>query len=123
MNGSLYWLTDSLPGLVWFAGVYACLGLPAAWLSLARVQWRDRALAGALAMAFAPALLTAWMFILGSLAAATSTPLLRPVPLLVGVGMIAVILWAGVWRKWRNNRDELHPYKSLIKIGCAGFLF
>lgn len=104
MNGSLYWITESLPGLLWFAVIYAALGVPAALVALPQRNWSDRAAVGALAMAFAPALLTAWLFILGSLGAALNTALMRPAPLLAGCAVIATVLWGGV--SWKRAKGQ-----------------
>ena len=61
------WLIETLrayPALLWmFLGV----GRPWALVALPRRDWRDRALVACLALAFGPALLTAWMFVLGTL--------------------------------------------------------
>src|SRR5215207_7405421 len=108
MNGSLYWISDSLPGLIWFALVYGVLGIPAALVALPRMQWRDRAAVGALAIAFAPALLTAWLFILGSLGAALNLPLMTPVPMLIGCSVMAVGLWGMVWQKYHIEHSSIN---------------
>src|SRR5687767_9912082 len=126
MNGSLYWITESLPGLIWFALVYGLMGIPAACAALPRRQWSDHAAVGVLAIAFAPALLTAWLFILGTLGAVLKTPFLTPVPMLIGCGVIAAGLWARVWWKRNSNfadGDERAshdlPYQSSDKLLCS----
>jgi len=115
MNGSLYWITESLPGLLWFALVYGLLGLPAALFVLPRRQWSDRAAVGALAIAFAPALLTLWLFVLGTLGAALNTPLMTPAPMLIGCGVMALALWGGVWRKWPTPLEARAHYIAPLR--------
>lgn len=91
-----YWITSTLaatPALLWmFVGV----GLPWALVALPRRDWRDRIMVACLALAFGPALLTAWMFVLGSVQSAN---LLRLDTVLIGTAVIAVIGWALVWRR------------------------
>ena len=91
-----YWITSTLaatPALLWmFLGV----GLPWALVTLPRRDWRDRVMVACLALAFGSALVTAWMFVLGS---AQSANLLRLDTVLAGTAVIAVIGWTIVWRK------------------------
>ncbi len=91
-----YWITSTLaatPALLWmFVGV----GLPWALVALPRYDWRDRVMVACLALAFGPALLTAWMFVLGSVQSAN---LIRLECVLVGTAVIAVIGWVLVWRR------------------------
>lgn len=91
-----YWLTGMLaatPALLWmFLGV----GLPWALVALPRREWRAWPAALCLAFAFGPALITAWMFVLGSVPGAA---LLRLEPVLAGSAIIALIGWALVWRR------------------------
>ncbi|MBZ0277500.1 MAG: glycosyltransferase family 39 protein, partial [Anaerolineae bacterium] len=71
------------------------LGIPWALAVLPRSDWRNRILVIALDFALGPALMTAWMFILGSL----ETPLLRFDLILAGTVILAGIGAALVWRK------------------------
>jgi hypothetical protein len=96
-----YWLNSTLaalPALLW---VYIGLGLPWALALLPRKDWRDRALVVCLALAVGPALLTAWMFVLGTVGGAHDA-LLRLDLILAGT----VVLAAGgallAWRKVQN---------------------
>ncbi|MBL8160772.1 MAG: glycosyltransferase family 39 protein [Anaerolineae bacterium] len=90
-----YWLTGMLaatPALLWmFLGV----GLPWALVALPRREWRDWPVTACLALAFGPALVTAWMFVLGSVPGAA---LLRLDTVLTGTAVIALVGWALVWR-------------------------
>ncbi|MBI5670070.1 MAG: glycosyltransferase family 39 protein [Chloroflexi bacterium] len=105
-----YWIQDTLlatPALAWmFLGV----GLPWALVALPRHDWRDKPMMALMALAFGPALVTAWMFVLGS----WQTPLLRLEWVLAGTALIAAVGWALVWRKRRlipGGRGELPvPY-------------
>ncbi|MFN8376374.1 MAG: hypothetical protein U0694_26320 [Anaerolineae bacterium] len=98
-----YWINSTLaatPALLWmFVGV----GLPWSLLLLPRADWRDRPLVAALALVAGPALLTAWMFFLGSF---TQSTLLRPLYILAGSGLIALVGWALLWRKRQTSASE-----------------
>lgn len=117
------WLISTLgalPSLLWMV---AGLGLPYALLALPRRDWRQTPLVAALALAFGPALLTAWMFVPGTLGmddnpnpGATNNPmqtivpdhvggeaLLTPAVILAGTAVIALVGWLLVWRKWRTT--------------------
>ncbi|MBI1282099.1 MAG: hypothetical protein GC179_28490 [Anaerolineaceae bacterium] len=106
-----YWMPSTLaatPALLWmFLGV----GLPWALVTLPRRDWRDRVMIACLTLAFGPALLTAWMFVLGSVQSAN---LLTLNYVLAGTAVIAVVGWVLVWRKRqveqpsRQERQENH---------------
>src|SRR5215471_1489164 len=91
-----YWITSTLaatPALIWmFVGV----GLPWALVALPRYDWRDRMMVACLSLAFGPALLTAWMFVIGSVQSAN---LLKIEWVLLGTAVIALVGWLIVWRK------------------------
>lgn len=96
-----YWITDSLAGMPAYLWIYAGLGGLWALALLPRADWRRRVSVLALACAVGPALLTAWMFALGTLGASTQTPLLTPPNVLGGTVVLALIGAALVWRKAR----------------------
>lgn len=100
-----YWMQSTLaatPALLWmFAGV----GLPWALVALPRRDWRDRVMVACLALAFGPALVTAWMFVLGSVQGAS---LLRLDWVLGGTVVIAAVGWVWVWR--RRVEPQRHRY-------------
>ncbi|HRF98147.1 MAG TPA: hypothetical protein PLZ51_23230, partial [Aggregatilineales bacterium] len=60
------WLTSTLNTLPILLLVYIGMGTPLALLALPRADWRDRPLVGMCAIGFSAALLTAYMFILGT---------------------------------------------------------
>jgi len=103
-----YWLEATLTATPAFAGVFFGLGLPWALVALPRRQWRDWPAALCLAFAFGPALLTAWMFVLGTLGAAFDTALLRADLVLFGTAGLAVEGWALVWLRRRPPDDLPH---------------
>lgn len=98
----------------------AGLGLPWALVILPRRDWADRVMVACVTLAFGPALLTAWMFVLGTLgqnhdphAGDTLNPmqttlawhtggqnLMRPDLILAGVLVIGAMGWGLVWRKY-----------------------
>jgi hypothetical protein len=113
------WLQASLlalPAILW---MIVGLGWPYALVALPRRDWRDGPLVACLSLAFGPALLTAWMLILGTLGqnsgAGPGDPLnpmqsnahtltggstlLQPGLILAGTVVIALIGYALVWRK------------------------
>ncbi len=91
-----YWITSTLaatPALIWmFGGV----GLPWVLVALPSRDWRDRVMVICLALAFGPALITAWMFVLGSVQSAN---LLRLEWVLIGTAIIGAAGWGLVWRR------------------------
>ncbi|MCA0455914.1 MAG: hypothetical protein LCI00_18200 [Chloroflexi bacterium] len=108
-----YWITSTLaatPALIWmFIGV----GLPWALVALPRRDWRDRVMAACLALAFGPALVTAWMFILGSIQNAN---LLRLDTVLIGTVVIAVVGWVLVWRR-RSEPSNYPAHQENQQLG------
>lgn len=102
-----YWITSTLaatPAVLW---AFFGLGIPWALVVLPRKDWRDRVLVIALAFAFGPALLTAWMFILGSIGEKS----LRLDTILGGTAAIALIGLGLAWRKrrFRSNSEVSNP--------------
>ena len=86
------------PALAW---MFLGLGLPWALVILPRRDWRDWPTVACLAIAFGPALLTAWMFILGSF----GQPSLILPNILTGTAILAAIGWLLVWRKRISNAE------------------
>jgi hypothetical protein len=91
-----YWINSMLAATPALAWMFLGLGLPWALIILPRRDWRDWPTVACLTLAFGPALLTAWMFILGSV---QNAGLLRLDLILVGTAIMAVVGWIGVWRK------------------------
>ncbi len=90
-----YWIEGMLSATPALAWIFLGLGLPWALVALPGADWRDRPVVALLALAFGPALLTAWMFVLGSLPA----PSLRLEWILAGTAALAAVGWALAWRK------------------------
>ncbi len=99
---SLYWINDSLPGLLPSLWMVGGLGLPWALAALSTCQWRSRALVAALALALGPAWLTAWMLVLGMIGAQLNIRLLTAEWILSGSAAIACGGAAVAWRKRKN---------------------
>lgn len=117
------WLTTTLAALPPLLWVMIGLGVPWALAILPRRDWTDRALVMCLALALGPALLTAWMFILGTAGMGgvpspldTSNPmqgyapnhtsgtaLLTPARILSGTLVMALAGIALAWRKARRT--------------------
>lgn len=94
------WLISTLvavPALLW---AYLGLGLPWALVALPRRDWSQRLTVLTAAFAFGPMLLTAWLFILGTLGATNHTALLR---LDLSLGGTVVLALIGTWLAWRKN--------------------
>ncbi|MBZ0302113.1 MAG: glycosyltransferase family 39 protein, partial [Anaerolineae bacterium] len=94
-------MTATLAAVPALLGVYGGLGLPWALVALPRQDWADRGTVLALGFGFGPLLLTAWMFVLGTIGAASDTPLLRLDWILAGVVILAL---AGATLAWRKSR-------------------
>ena len=121
-------MNSTLAALPWMLAVVGGVGVPVALLLLPRADWRERAMVACLALAFGPALLTAWMFVLGTLgqnhdpdAGASLNPMQTTIinhtggealltPALIGGGLLlmAIIAWVLTWRKARTST----PIKS-----------
>ncbi|MGB7339467.1 MAG: glycosyltransferase family 39 protein [Phototrophicaceae bacterium] len=100
---SLYWLQQTLavyPLVIW---VYFALGIPYALLALPRSDWGRRFDVIALAFAFGPALLTAWMLILGTIGGTQEQAYLRFDVVLGGTVILAMIGYSLLWRKLKNG--------------------
>src|SRR4051812_45597230 len=110
-----YWITDSLAGIPAFLWIYAGLGGPWALAILPRAEWRQRIQVIALAFALGPMLLTAWMFILGTVGMIGETHTLTTINVLVGTVVLALIALILVWRKVRQPEPaEPYPSASLL---------
>lgn len=98
-----YWLQETIVALPLALWIFAILGIPWALVVLPRQDWRDRILVGAVAFAFGPALLTSWMFILGTIGGNTESPLMRFDLTFWGTLIIAMLGFGLAWRKSRNT--------------------
>jgi len=97
---SLTAMLSAMPLALW---VYVGLGLPWALVALPRADWSRRVLLIAVAFALGPALLTAWLFVLGTIGAAQAAPLLRFDVAFGGTVIIALIGVVLAVRKWRSR--------------------
>ncbi len=109
---SLYWLQQTfavLPLVLW---VYIGLGVPWGLLILPRSDWSQKVTVLALSFAIGPALLTAWMLILGTIGGAQETRLLRFDLIMVGTVSLALVGGFFAWRKFKQGEAkaiESHP--------------
>jgi hypothetical protein len=100
-----YWLESTAAATPAFLWIYVGLGVPWALALLPRADWRDRPLVLVSGFAFGALLLTAWMFILGSVGALRFELILAGTLLLAGVG-------SGLaWRK--RQPPDPHPRATL----------
>ncbi|MFW5691820.1 MAG: ArnT family glycosyltransferase [Chloroflexota bacterium] len=127
------WLSttlQTLPAILW---VILGMGVPWALVALPRADWRDRVMVACLSLGFGPALLTAWMFVLGTLGqdntpGAGDSPnpmqtrmvthvggenLMRPDLILAGTVVIAVVGLLLAWRKSRRTQPTAAAFTSL----------
>ncbi|MGJ3237693.1 MAG: ArnT family glycosyltransferase [Anaerolineae bacterium] len=100
---SLYWLQETVVAIPLVLWVYLGLGIPYALLVLPRADWWRRAEVLALGFAFGPALLTAWMLILGVIGGAQERATLRFDWAFGGTVLIALVGIGLVWRKARRS--------------------
>ncbi len=106
---SLYWIEESLPGLLPSLWMVGGVGLPWALAALSTRQWHSRALVAALALALGPAWMTAWMLILGVVGAQLDMRLLTLEWILFGSIIIAI---AGVVIAWRKRRRYFASHRQ-----------
>ena len=98
---SLYWIDAALAGLLPTLWMFLGLGLPWSLAALSHRHWHSKAMVGATALALGPALMTAWMLILGVLGAQLEARLLTPAWILAGSAALAGL---GCWIAWRKRR-------------------
>ncbi|MEO8610537.1 MAG: hypothetical protein ABI690_21755 [Chloroflexota bacterium] len=121
-----YWIQSMLAATPALAWMFLGLGLPWALVILPHRDWRDWPTVACLTLAFGPALLTAWMFILGSF----RQPLLTLPNILIGTAILAAVGWVSTRRKFRrggllgrpdDNKSALHIDEKLLLalIGIA----
>ena len=96
---SLYWIEESLPGLLPCLWMVAVVGLPWAFAVISRREWRSYALVAALALALGPAWLTAWMLVLGVVGAQLDLRLLTAEWITAGSAVIGLLGLAIAWRR------------------------
>ena len=89
-----YWIQSTLLTTPAFLWVYALLGVPLALVVLPRPDWRHYPLVLMTAFALGPGVLTALMFVMGSMGA----PLLTRGNVLTGLAVLTVVAinWRGV---------------------------
>jgi 4-amino-4-deoxy-L-arabinose transferase-like glycosyltransferase len=90
--------------------MFFLLGTPYALLALPRKDWRDRVMVICVALVFGPALLTTWMFILGTIGGVNQTALLRFDLVFGGTVVLALLGWTLVWRKNIATREIGEDY-------------
>jgi 4-amino-4-deoxy-L-arabinose transferase-like glycosyltransferase len=108
-----YWINSTLaatPALLW---MFIGIGLPWALMLLPRKDWQHKALVAACVLAIGPALLTAWMFILGSI---PNTTLLRGEYILSGTAFIALVGWAFLWHINALAAKTLHTSGRMLSL-------
>jgi hypothetical protein len=108
-----YWIASTLsptPALLW---LFLGLGLPWALVALPRRDWPQRAIVACLTLAFGPGILTAWMFVLGSLPSAS---LLRIEWVLLGTAVLAAMGWFLVWKKKDQPHTPAPPDRSPLRF-------
>lgn len=112
MDNSLYWLIDSLRALPLALWIYIALGIPWALVVLPRRDWHMRGVVAALGFALGPAALTLWLFVLGTLASETGSPLLRADLSLIGAAaftMMGIVLAFTKFRRTAAPSQDTRP--------------
>ncbi len=104
-----YWIVETLAGTPAFVWVFVGIGLPWALVVLPRADWRRRSHLLALSLALGPALLTVWMFILGTVGGTHETTLLTIENTFAGTVVIAVI---GLLIALRRRREPFDPVQQ-----------
>ncbi|MCY3831968.1 MAG: glycosyltransferase family 39 protein [Chloroflexi bacterium] len=111
---SLYWIEAALAGLLPTVWMFLGLGLPWSLAALSHRRWHSKAMVGATALALGPALMTAWMLILGLLGAQLEARLLTPAWILAGSAAIAGGGCLIAWRKRRQFVPNSSPAPPLF---------
>jgi 4-amino-4-deoxy-L-arabinose transferase-like glycosyltransferase len=104
-----YWIVQTLAATPAFIALVIGVGVPWALIMMPRAEWQNRVQIAAFALLFAPAALTAWMFILGMLGGLQIAPTLVGMVVIGGIGMI------GAWRK-RQMRVDTPKMKSHARL-------
>ncbi|MCC6804052.1 MAG: glycosyltransferase family 39 protein, partial [Anaerolineae bacterium] len=120
-----YWIADSLAGIPAFLWIYVGLGGLWSLAILPRADWRRPAQVIALGFALGPGLLTAWMFILGTLGASSQSRLLTLPNVWIGTLALGLVALAIVWRRRRDTPPAAEPRAPLavderLLIGLIG---
>ncbi len=105
-----YWIVETLQALPAALWMFVGIGVPCALAALPRRNWWNRPVVAMVALAFGPAVMTAWMFVLGTLGGARSEPLLTPAPILTGSVVLAILALLVVL--WKARRPILLPSVS-----------
>lgn len=123
-----YWIADTLAGTPAFLWIYAVLGGLWALAVLPRAEWGRWVQAVAVAFALGPALLTVWMFVLGTVGGTTETALLTVPNVWGGTIVLALVALVLVVRKWRQPavpaewRPLLGDERLLVALIIAGLV-
>jgi len=104
-NAMPYWLIDTLKGLPLYLIAYFCVGTPWAWALLPFADRQSRVVMTAVAGALGAALITAWMFVLGTISGQTGQALLRFDLIFAGMVIMAVVGVIAV--RWRGSADSV----------------
>ncbi|MGB1288943.1 MAG: hypothetical protein ACPG7F_20585, partial [Aggregatilineales bacterium] len=127
MTPLLYWLDNSLAVLPALLLTYIGTGLPVALLLLPRSHWSERSSITILTLAAGSALLTLWMFILGTIGAAQNMPLMNLQNTFLGVTGIATVAWLLCVHKWRHTEKSESSairtpfaFDEKVLIACIG---
>ncbi len=96
---SIYWINQTLAALPATLWIFFGVGLPWALVVLPRKDWRSPGLVACVTLAFGPMLLSAWMFVLGTIGGAQESATLNMTAILAGTATIAVSGSILAWRK------------------------
>jgi hypothetical protein len=109
-----YWFVDTLRALPAAMWMFVGLGLPYALATLPRREWRSRPLVAMIALALGPALMTAWLFVLGTIGGAGGEALLTPAPILIGSAVLCVVgVLLVLWKRRRPMPMLMTTHKPL----------
>lgn len=101
-----YWIADTLAGVPAALWMFVGIGLPWALVLLPRRDWRCRIEAVTVAVFVGAAWLTIWMFVLGTLGAASNQSLLTAPAILSGTAVIAAAGAGAAWWRWRRSQPD-----------------
>jgi hypothetical protein len=101
-----YWIAETLAGTPAFLWSWLGVGLPWALVLLPRRDWRFRVVVAVLALVAGTALLTVWMFLLGTFSSPPSG-LLRFDWVFAGTVVLALVGAVLAWRKARGSPSDV----------------
>lgn len=111
-----YWIAEALQPTLALAWMVIGVGFPWALFALPRDWWRSRPLVVLLMLTLGPMLVTAWMFVLGTVGGVSETALLTPANIFTGTLAVAALGAALAYRKWRTSPTPMPTQRQPLAL-------